>query len=46
MSDTINSRITTGEIPPIRALILNAGYHDMGEESLTEEGLETSFTSN
>lgn len=45
-SDTINSRIADGEIPPIRALILNAGYHDMGEESLTAEGLDTSFTSN
>lgn len=46
VSDTINSRIGTSEIPPIRALILNAGYHDMGEQSLTAEGLETSFTSN
>lgn len=46
VSDTINSRIATSDIPPIRALILNAGYHDMGEEGLTAEGLETSFTSN
>ncbi|KAG8162428.1 hypothetical protein KVR01_008193 [Diaporthe batatas] len=46
VSDTINSRIATGEIPPIRASILTAGFHDMGEESLTAEGFDTSFTSN
>ncbi|KAI4594987.1 hypothetical protein KJ359_007238 [Pestalotiopsis sp. 9143b] len=46
VSDAINSRVTNSEIPPIRALILNAGYTDMGKESLTEGGFETSFMSN
>lgn len=46
VSDAINSRVANGEIPPLRALILNAGFTDMGKESLTEEGFETSFTSN
>ncbi|KAI1458910.1 putative short-chain dehydrogenase [Annulohypoxylon moriforme] len=44
--DHINARIANHEIPPIRALILNAGYNDLGHESLTEEGFETSFVAN
>ncbi|KAI1206277.1 putative short-chain dehydrogenase [Annulohypoxylon truncatum] len=44
--DAINSRVAKGKVPPIRALILNAGYNDLGHESFTEEGFETSFVAN
>ncbi|KAI0449784.1 hypothetical protein F5B21DRAFT_493317 [Xylaria acuta] len=45
-AEAINARVLAGEIPPIRALILNAGYNDMGKESLTEDGFDMSFASN
>ncbi|XDG02394.1 hypothetical protein ABKA04_002009 [Annulohypoxylon sp. FPYF3050] len=44
--DAINTRVAKDELPPIRALILNAGYNDLGHESFTEEGFETSFVAN
>ncbi|KAI2466713.1 putative short-chain dehydrogenase [Annulohypoxylon bovei var. microspora] len=44
--DAIKARVAGREIPPIRALILNAGYNDLGYESFTEEGFETSFVAN
>ncbi|KAI8945379.1 hypothetical protein F4801DRAFT_594180 [Xylaria longipes] len=42
----LNARVATGEIAPIRALILNAGMNDMGKQSFTEDGFDTSFASN
>ena len=30
-ADRINEKVSNGQLPPIRALILNAGYQDAGE---------------
>lgn len=43
---SVNTRVAAGELQPIRALILNAGYSDMGQEQLTEDGFDMSFASN
>ncbi|KAJ9410537.1 hypothetical protein DTO045G8_2000 [Paecilomyces variotii] len=43
---TINARVTAGEIPPIRALILNAGYHEMDAQRFTDDGFATVFAVN
>ncbi|KAI5919329.1 putative short-chain dehydrogenase [Camillea tinctor] len=43
MATTINARVAAGEIPPIRALILNAGYLEFEEQTWTAEGFDTSF---
>ncbi|KAJ8132226.1 hypothetical protein O1611_g1389 [Lasiodiplodia mahajangana] len=42
----INARVSAGEIPPIRALIINAGFQDFGNQSWTSEGLDTTFAAN
>ncbi|KAI9680400.1 MAG: hypothetical protein M1822_007158 [Bathelium mastoideum] len=42
----INSRVFAGEIPPIRALILNAGFHGYGKQSWTDDRLDTTFAAN
>jgi NAD(P)-dependent dehydrogenase (short-subunit alcohol dehydrogenase family) len=42
----INRKVSAGEIPPIRALILNAGHQEMDEQRFTEEGLATVFVAN
>ncbi|KAI0543225.1 putative short-chain dehydrogenase [Xylaria digitata] len=42
----INTRISAGEIPPIRALILNADFLDFGKQSWTKDGLDTTFAAN
>ncbi|KAF2829101.1 putative short-chain dehydrogenase [Ophiobolus disseminans] len=42
----INNRVSTGAIPRIRALILNAGYREIGSQTWTEDGLDTAFASN
>ena len=47
VSASINYRIAAGEILPIRALILNAGYiNGIAEEKLSEDGFEITFASN
>jgi NAD(P)-dependent dehydrogenase (short-subunit alcohol dehydrogenase family) len=43
---TINARVAAGEIPPIRALILNAGYHEMDGQRFTDDGFATVFAAN
>ncbi|KAI1277869.1 putative short-chain dehydrogenase [Xylaria sp. FL0933] len=45
-AEAVNGRVLTGELLPIRALILSAGYYDMGKESYTEEGFDMSFAAN
>lgn len=40
------ARIASDEIPPIRALILNAGYQDFGKQTSTADGLDTVFAAN
>lgn len=43
---TINTRVASGEIPPIRALILNAGYLEFTSQSWSEDGYDLAFASN
>lgn len=40
---SINAQIAAGEIPSIRALILNFGYHEMNTQRFTEKGFATMF---
>ncbi|KAK7954644.1 NAD(P)-binding protein [Apiospora saccharicola] len=42
----LKSRIAAGEIPPIRALLLVAGYTDAGLQLWTDEGFDVAFVSN
>ncbi|KAM0240087.1 hypothetical protein ACHAP5_008116 [Fusarium lateritium] len=42
----INRRVAAGELPPIRALILNAGYQDHELITMTEDSYETSWQVN
>lgn len=42
----INTRVAAGEIPPIRALILNAGYLEFTAQSWTADGFDLTFASN
>ncbi|KAK8113134.1 NAD(P)-binding protein [Apiospora sp. TS-2023a] len=46
VAEVINARINAGEIPPIRALILNAGFQDFGKQTWTSQGLDTTFAAN
>ncbi|KAI1074431.1 hypothetical protein F5B20DRAFT_596146 [Whalleya microplaca] len=43
---TINARVAAGEIPPIRALILNAGYQELESQSFTDDGFSMTFAAN
>ncbi|KAI1279655.1 hypothetical protein F5Y07DRAFT_357385 [Xylaria sp. FL0933] len=45
-ASNLNARVARGEIPPIRALILNAAVNDWGKQSLTEDGFDMAFQSN
>lgn len=40
---SINSLVAAGEIPPIRALILNAAYLEFENQTWTEDGFDTTF---
>lgn len=42
----INSRVAAGEIPPIRALVLNAGYLEFTSQTWTADGFDMTFASN
>lgn len=42
----INSRVANGTIPPIRALILNAGWGEQTTHSFTNDGFDMSFQVN
>ncbi|KAH7380561.1 putative short-chain dehydrogenase [Phaeosphaeria sp. MPI-PUGE-AT-0046c] len=42
----INKRVSGGEIPRIRAVVLNAGYRETGRQTWTEHGLDKTFVSN
>lgn len=46
VAEGINTRISAGQIPPIRALVLNAGGQDFGNQSWTEDGLDVTFAAN
>ncbi|KAI0118251.1 putative short-chain dehydrogenase [Nemania sp. FL0031] len=41
----INTRVSDGEIPPIKAIILNAGFQDFGKQVWTD-GFDTTFIAN
>ncbi|KAK7959848.1 NAD(P)-binding domain protein [Apiospora aurea] len=43
---TTNARVAAGDIPPIRALIVSAGYQDFGKQTWTGDGLDTTFVAN
>ncbi|ROW15545.1 hypothetical protein VPNG_02333 [Cytospora leucostoma] len=45
-ANDINARVSAGGIPPIRALILAAGFQDFGKQSWTTDGLDTTFAAN
>ncbi|PVH99860.1 putative short-chain dehydrogenase [Periconia macrospinosa] len=42
----ISARVSKKEIPPIRALILNAGFQDFGHQTWTSDGYDTTFKAN
>ncbi|KAI1807090.1 NAD(P)-binding protein [Daldinia bambusicola] len=42
----INRFVEAGSIPPLAAIILNAGYEEFGEQTWTGDGLDTSFVVN
>ncbi|TLD16941.1 uncharacterized protein PgNI_00597 [Pyricularia grisea] len=46
VADDINARVAAGTIPPIRALVLNAGWQEWTTESFTEDGFEMAFQTN
>ncbi|KAI0479231.1 putative short-chain dehydrogenase [Xylariaceae sp. FL0804] len=46
VTERINDRVSTGEIPPIRALVIAAGFQDFGKQTWTEDGLDTTFAAN
>lgn len=42
----ISSRVAAGDIPPIRAIILNAGVEEFAKQTWTEDGLDLTFATN
>ncbi|KAI3390275.1 hypothetical protein diail_10670 [Diaporthe ilicicola] len=46
LARAINVRVKAGNVPPISAIILNAGYHEAEQQTWTEDGLDTSFVVN
>ena len=42
----INEKIARGTVPRIRALILNAGYQDSAEQTMSGDGIDMSFQVN
>ncbi|KAI1442793.1 putative short-chain dehydrogenase [Annulohypoxylon stygium] len=42
----IDGRVSAGEIPPIRTLVLNAGFQDFGNQRWTDDGFDTTFAAN
>lgn len=46
VASTVNDKVLTGEIPRIRALILNAAYREHQSQTRTESGLDIAFASN
>lgn len=39
----INERVKSADLPPIRALILNAAYLEFEQQTWTDEGFDTAF---
>jgi NAD(P)-dependent dehydrogenase (short-subunit alcohol dehydrogenase family) len=45
-AEAINARVSKGDVPPIRALILNAGFQDFGKQAWMDDGLDKTFSAN
>ena len=45
-ANTLNRRVASGEIPPIRALILNAGFMEFTSQTVSEDGFDMTFQCN
>jgi NAD(P)-dependent dehydrogenase (short-subunit alcohol dehydrogenase family) len=45
-AEDINKRVASGEVPPIRALILNAGWQEQYTQTWTGDGFDASFQNN
>ncbi|KAH8171053.1 NADH:flavin oxidoreductase / NADH oxidase family protein [Sarocladium implicatum] len=45
-AERINKGVADGSIPPIKALILNAGYQEQATQTITEDGFDMSFQVN
>lgn len=43
LAAAVNARVAAGEIPPIRALVLNAGFQEFTTQTWTEDGFDMSF---
>ncbi|KAI0394769.1 putative short-chain dehydrogenase [Xylariaceae sp. FL0594] len=46
VAESINSRVANGDIPPIQALVLNAGFQDFGKQVWTPDGFDVTFSAN
>ncbi|KAI0007507.1 NAD(P)-binding protein [Xylariaceae sp. FL0662B] len=44
-AESINKRVASGDVPPIRALVLNAGYQEHGAQNFTRDGFDMTFQS-
>ena len=42
----IKARVASGALPPIRALIWNAGFQEQSTQTFTEDGYDTTFQAN
>ncbi|KAI1293252.1 hypothetical protein F5Y03DRAFT_332439 [Xylaria venustula] len=45
-AEDINKRVADGQIPPIRALILNAAWQEYTTHTLTDDGFDMTFQAN
>ncbi|TVY39477.1 Protochlorophyllide reductase A-like protein [Lachnellula subtilissima] len=43
---SVNLRVSAGDIPQIKTLILNAGFQDFGKQTWTKDGFDTTFSAN
>ncbi|ERT03126.1 hypothetical protein HMPREF1624_01431 [Sporothrix schenckii ATCC 58251] len=46
VANDIKMRVATGKLPPIRALIWNAGFQEQSTQTFTEDGYDTTFQAN
>jgi NAD(P)-dependent dehydrogenase (short-subunit alcohol dehydrogenase family) len=46
VADDINARVADGRLPPVRALVQNAGYQDHTEQNFSVDGFDMSFHAN
>lgn len=47
IATTINARVAAGDIPPIRALVLIAGFQDFGKQQWVDnDGVDVTFAAN